>query len=111
MVFLKENCLTLRQVCRSMINRSLASKLSRGLSRLRKETPANPVVSPAFYWPGITQPKTADGTSPICGTVDQSIADDMFTVLHLIRVEQRYPDDQGFKDEMQRIWQQWRSHR
>ena len=43
--------------------------------------------------------------------VDQSIADDMFTVLHLIRAEQRYPDDQGFKDEMQRIWQQWRSHR
>ena len=41
--------------------------------------------------------------------VDQSIADDMFTVLHLIRAEQRYPDDQGFKDEMQRIWQQWRS--
>jgi hypothetical protein len=35
----------------------------------------------------------------------------MFTVLHLIRTEQRYPDDQGFKDEMQRIWQRWRSHR
>jgi hypothetical protein len=33
--------------------------------------------------------------------VDQSIGDDMFTVLHLIRAEQRYPDDQGFKDEMQ----------
>ncbi len=23
--------------------------------------------------------------------------------------ERRYPDDQGFKDEMQRIWQQWQS--
>jgi len=43
--------------------------------------------------------------------VDQSIGADMFTVLHLIRVDQRYPDDQGFKDEMQRISQQWRSNR
>src|ERR1700679_4110252 len=38
-------------------------------------------------------------------SVDLSIADDMFTVLHLIRAEQRYPHDRGFKDEMQRIWQ------
>jgi hypothetical protein len=44
-------------------------------------------------------------------SVDLSIADDMFTVLHLIRAEQQYPDDQGFKDEMQRIWQQCRSRR
>jgi hypothetical protein len=44
-------------------------------------------------------------------SVDLSIADDMFTVLHLIRAEQRYPDDRGFKDEMQRIWQQCRSRR
>src|ERR1700722_19868194 len=43
--------------------------------------------------------------------VDRNIADDMFTVLHLIRAEQRDPDDRGFKDEMQRIWQQCRSGR
>jgi ParB family chromosome partitioning protein len=41
--------------------------------------------------------------------VDPSIADDMFAVLQLIRAERRYPDDQGFKDELQRIWQRWRS--
>jgi hypothetical protein len=35
----------------------------------------------------------------------------LFTVLHLIRAEQRYPDDKGFKDEMQRIWQQWRANK
>ena len=54
-------------VCRNMIKRQLASKLSRGSSRLRKKTPANHVESPIFYWLGITLPKMADGMSPIRG--------------------------------------------
>ncbi len=41
--------------------------------------------------------------------VDQSIADDMFTVLRLIRRSQQYAEDLGFKDEMQLVRELWRS--
>ena len=43
--------------------------------------------------------------------VDQDIANDMLTVLEFLRVEHQYPDGLGFKDEMQRVWQQWRTPR
>ena len=41
--------------------------------------------------------------------VDQDIADDMLTVLQLLRVEHQYPEGLGFKSEMQRVWQLWRA--
>lgn len=41
--------------------------------------------------------------------VDAAIADDMLTVLRLIRESHRYPGDLGFEKEMQTVWQTWRS--
>ena len=41
--------------------------------------------------------------------VDTAIADDMLTVLRLIRESNRYPGDIGFEKEMQTVWQTWRS--
>ena len=43
--------------------------------------------------------------------VDESIANDMLTVLRFLHAEHRYPDELGFKDEMQRVWKQWRAPR
>lgn len=39
--------------------------------------------------------------------VDAAIADDMMTVLALIRVS-IYPDQLGFKAEIERVWNEWR---
>jgi hypothetical protein len=40
--------------------------------------------------------------------VDDSIADDILTVLRLIRECHRYPDDLGFGTEIRAVWQRWR---
>jgi hypothetical protein len=43
--------------------------------------------------------------------VDAAIAEDMLTVLHLIRESHRYPGDLGFQDEITGVWQRWRKGR
>lgn len=40
--------------------------------------------------------------------VDEEIADDMISVLGLIRQNHRYPDDLGFGEEIQAVWKSWR---
>jgi hypothetical protein len=40
--------------------------------------------------------------------LDDAIADDMISVLGLIRQMRRYPDDLGFGEEMQAVWKRWR---
>jgi ParB family transcriptional regulator, chromosome partitioning protein len=40
--------------------------------------------------------------------VDDAIADDMISVLGLIRQTHRYPDDLGFGEEMRAVWKSWR---
>ncbi len=40
--------------------------------------------------------------------VDDVIADDMISVLGLIRQAHRYPDDLGFGEEIQAVWKSWR---
>ena len=40
--------------------------------------------------------------------VDAAIANDMLTVLQLIRQAQTYPDELGFKRETQDVWRLWR---
>jgi hypothetical protein len=40
--------------------------------------------------------------------VDAAIADDMLTVMRLIRESHRYPDDLGFRDEIAAVWRLWR---
>ena len=45
-------------------------------------------------------------------TVDEAIADDVRTVLRLIREEHgKYPNDLGFEPEIEHIWQLWRAPR
>lgn len=41
-------------------------------------------------------------------TVDAAIADDMLTVMHLIRDSRRYPEGLGFGEKMERLWRVWR---
>jgi hypothetical protein len=41
--------------------------------------------------------------------VDRTIADDMLTVLQLIRESHRYPGDLGFGEEINAVWRLWRS--
>src|ERR1700730_2524826 len=43
--------------------------------------------------------------------VDTAIADDILTVLRLIRQAHRYPDALGFSEEIKAVWQMWRGHR
>jgi len=40
--------------------------------------------------------------------VDTEIADDMLTVVNLIRESHRYPNDLGFEEEIQEVWRLWR---
>lgn len=40
--------------------------------------------------------------------VDAAIADDMLTVVSLIRDSHRYPDALGFADEIAAVWRLWR---
>jgi ParB family transcriptional regulator, chromosome partitioning protein len=40
--------------------------------------------------------------------VDAAIADDMLTVLRLVRESHRYPNDLGFTDEIAAVWRLWR---
>jgi len=40
--------------------------------------------------------------------VDAAIADDMLTVVRLIRDSHRYPDALGFADEIAAVWRYWR---
>ncbi len=42
-------------------------------------------------------------------SVDTAIADDMLLVLGLIRESHRYPGDIGFGEEIQAVWESWRS--
>ena len=44
-------------------------------------------------------------------SVDAAIADDMLTVLRLVRESHRYPDDLGFRDEIAAVWRLWRGGR
>ena len=41
-------------------------------------------------------------------SVDAAIADDMLSVLSLVRESHRYPDDLGFRDEIATVWRLWR---
>ena len=41
-------------------------------------------------------------------SVDAAIADDMLTVVRLIRESHRYPNDLGFSDEIAAVWRLWR---
>jgi predicted lipid carrier protein YhbT len=43
--------------------------------------------------------------------VDAEIADDMLTVLALIRSRRSYPDELGFEREIQLVWELWRAGR
>jgi hypothetical protein len=40
--------------------------------------------------------------------VDAAIADDIQTVVRLIRESHRYPNDLGFSDEIAAVWRLWR---
>jgi len=40
--------------------------------------------------------------------VDAAIADDMVTVVRLIRESHRYPDGLGFSEEIASVWRVWR---
>jgi hypothetical protein len=40
--------------------------------------------------------------------VDTAIADDMLSVVRLIRESHRYPDDLGFSEEIAFVWRLWR---
>ena len=40
--------------------------------------------------------------------VDAAIADDMVTVVRLIRESHRYPDSLGFSEEIASVWRLWR---
>ncbi len=43
--------------------------------------------------------------------VDNAIADDMLTVVRLIRQSGgRYPNDLGFETDITAVWRQWRGH-
>jgi hypothetical protein len=44
-------------------------------------------------------------------SVDDAIADDMLTVLRLVRDAHRYPGDLGFADEIEAVWRIWRGTR
>jgi hypothetical protein len=41
--------------------------------------------------------------------VDSAIADDMLTVLHLIRKSHKYPGDLGFTPEIEAVWRFWKT--
>jgi hypothetical protein len=41
--------------------------------------------------------------------VDASIAEDMLTALRLLHMENRYPGDLGFQNEIEKIWGLWRA--
>lgn len=43
--------------------------------------------------------------------VDAAIADDMLTVLRLVRESHRYPDALGFSEEISAVWRLWRGDR
>jgi hypothetical protein len=40
--------------------------------------------------------------------VDGAIADDLLTVVRLVRESRRYPGDLGFEDEIKAVWRAWR---
>ena len=40
--------------------------------------------------------------------VDQTLADDMLSVLRLLNVEHKYPGDLGFDREIEAVWRHWR---
>ena len=44
-------------------------------------------------------------------SVDESIADDLLTVLRLVRECGCYPDELGWRMQMDAIWQVWRGNR
>ncbi len=49
------------------------------------------------------------GWNPIdLWNVDGAVADDMMAVLLLIRGQHVYPDQIGFADQIQRVWERWR---
>ena len=51
----------------------------------------------------------AAGIDPVdLWNVDTEIADDMLTVVNLIRESHRYPNDLGFEEEIQEVWRLWR---
>ena len=41
--------------------------------------------------------------------VDDAIADDILCVLQLLHAEHKYPDDLGFRPEIEAVWKRWRS--
>ena len=41
-------------------------------------------------------------------SVDEEIADDMLTVVHLIRDTHAYPNALGFEEEIAAVWRKWR---
>jgi hypothetical protein len=43
--------------------------------------------------------------------VDDAIAEDMLTVMHLVKESRRYPGDLGFEEEIQTVWRMWRRNR
>jgi hypothetical protein len=43
--------------------------------------------------------------------VDDTIADDLLTVLHLLREQRCYVEDLGFEDERKAVWQHCRGER
>ena len=50
----------------------------------------------------------ADGPPVDLWSLDAAIADDMLTVLGLVRESHRYPDDLSFRDEIATVWRLWR---
>lgn len=43
--------------------------------------------------------------------VDDAIAEDMLTVVRLVKESRRYPRDLGFEEEIQAVWRVWRGSR
>jgi hypothetical protein len=43
--------------------------------------------------------------------VDDAIAEDMLTVMRLVKEAHRYPGDLGFEEEIKAVWRAWRGNR
>src|SRR5262245_31697387 len=41
-------------------------------------------------------------------SVDDAIAEDLLTVVRLVKESRRYPGDLGFEEEIKAVWQAWR---
>jgi hypothetical protein len=73
----------------------------------RKDTgQARRVASFLLAWHNAEEDGGWDPTD-LCN-VDAPIADDMMTVVRLIRDSHRYPDAPGFSDEIAAVWSLWR---